>query len=125
MFAIGATSAGLFARLLRIPEPLLMGLILLFSLVGAFVVRGNMVDILIAVIAGVVGLVLRLAKYPVAPIVIGMALGGIFESKLRQGMISAKGNVIEFLADPIALSILAATVLMVAWPLVGGRKKQK
>ncbi len=94
-----------------------MGMILLFSLVGAFVVRGNPVDVVVAVIAGVAGLILRFAKFPIAPIVIGMALGKIFEAKLRQGMISAQGNFFEFIVDPIALSILAVTVAMIVIPL--------
>ena len=118
MFGVGAAGAGLFARLLRVPEPLLMGMILLFSLVGAFVVRGNSVDVMVAVIAGVAGLILRFAKFPIAPIVIGMALGKIFEAKLRQGMISAQGDFFEFIADPIALVILAVTVVMIAAPII-------
>ena len=57
MFGIGMIGARIFARILSAPEPLLMGMILIFALVGAFVVRGNPVD------------------------VIGMALGKTFESK--------------------------------------------
>ncbi len=118
MFGIGALGARLFARILSVPEPLLMGMILLFSLVGAFVVRGNPVDILVAVIAGIAGLILRFARYPVAPIVIGMALGTTFEGKLRQGMISANGNFLEFIADPIAVSILLITAAVVLSPVI-------
>lgn len=118
MFGVGALGAKLFGRLLSVPEPLLMGMILLFSLVGAFVVRGNSVDVIVAVIAGVAGLILRFAKFPIAPIVIGMALGKIFEAKLRQGMISAQGNFFEFILDPIALSILVMTAAMIVIPLV-------
>ena len=86
-----------------------MGMILMFSLVGAFVVRGNSVDVIICAIAGVAGVALRFAKYPVAPIVIGMALGSTFEGKLRQGLISARGSYLEFLSDPIALLIFSLT----------------
>jgi len=122
MFGIGVIGARLFARILSAPEPLLMGMILVFSLVGAFVVRGNPVDVLVAVIAGICGLVLRFAKYPIAPIVIGMALGKTFESKLRQGMISAQGDFVAFIFDPIALFILAVTVAVVVLPAITGRK---
>ncbi|MBO6921953.1 tripartite tricarboxylate transporter permease [Boseongicola sp. H5] len=118
MFGLGVLGARIFARILSMPEPVLMAFILVFSIVGAFVVRGNHVDILICAIAGVAGVILRFAKYPVAPIVIGMALGATFEGKLRQGLISADGNVVEFLSDPIALSILGATFLFVLVSLV-------
>lgn len=122
MFILGACSARFFATILRTPEPLLMGLILLFSLVGAFVVRGIPFDIIIAVIAGLFGLVMRFTGYPIAPIVIGMALGKIFEEKLRQGLISARGDYIEFLSDPIALFFFALTALVVIVPTISKRR---
>lgn len=124
MFGIGVIGARIFARILSAPEPLLMGMILIFSLVGAFVVRGNPVDVLVAVIAGIAGLILRFAGYPIAPIVIGMALGTTFEGKLRQGMISAQGNFVEFIFDPIALFILAVTVAVVTVPAITKRRSK-
>ncbi|MCR9137666.1 MAG: tripartite tricarboxylate transporter permease [Alphaproteobacteria bacterium] len=124
MFGIGVIGARIFARILSAPEPLLMGMILIFSLVGAFVVRGNPVDVLVAVIAGIAGLILRFAGYPIAPIVIGMALGTTFEGKLRQGMISAQGNFVEFIFDPIALFILAVTIAVVTVPVISKRRSK-
>ena len=118
MFGLGALGAKVFARLLNLPEPILMGMILMFSLVGAFTVRGNMVDLIVCAGAGVIGVILRLAKYPIAPIVIGMALGKIFEGKLRQGLISSRGDFIEFLADPIAIGVLILTALVIARPIL-------
>ena len=117
MFGLGVYGSRVLGRLLNLPEPILMGGILLFSLVGAFVVRGNGIDVIVCIVAGVVGVLLRLARYPVAPIVIGMALGKTFEGKLRQGMISARGDMTEFLSDPIALAVLGLTVLVVLGPL--------
>ena len=115
MVGTGVFSARLFRHLLRVPEPLLMGMILLFSLVGAFVVRGNPLDLIVCVLAGMAGVLLRLAHYPVAPIVIGVALGFIFEAKLRQGLIASRGSVWDFITDPIALPIFALTaVILVA-----------
>ncbi len=125
MVGVGILGARLFARLLAAPEPLLMGMILLFSLVGAFVVRGNPVDVLVAVIAGVAGVILRFAKYPIAPIVIGMALGKIFEAKLRQGLIASRGDFLGFILDPIAIPILLLTLAVVLGPAVSRHWRSK
>lgn len=122
MLGMGAIGARLFARLLKMPEPILMGLILMFSLAGAFVVRGNIVDIMVCALAGVAGLILRIAGYPVAPIVIGMALGATFETKLRQGMISARGDFWTFIQDPLALGILALTAAMILLPMLKSKR---
>ena len=124
MFGLGAFGARVFARLLNLPEPILMGMILMFSLVGAFTVRSNMVDLIVCTGASVIGVILRLAKYPIAPIVIGMALGRIFEGKLRQGLISARGDFFEFLADPIAIGVLILTALVIARPILAGRSQK-
>ncbi len=118
MFGLGAVGARLFARIMAMPEPVLMGMILLLSLVGAFVVRGNSLDILVAVVAGIAGVLMRFAGYPIAPVVIGMALGTTFEGKLRQGLISARGDFWDFIRDPIALSILVLAAIVVALPVI-------
>ncbi|MDE2913568.1 MAG: tripartite tricarboxylate transporter permease [Paracoccaceae bacterium] len=118
MFGVGMAGSRVFARLLKAPEPILMGMILLFSLVGAFVVRGNPTDVVVAVVAGSFGLFLRLANYPIAPIVIGMALGSVFEGKLRQGLVAARGDFVEFLSDPIALGVLGVTAAVILVPIV-------
>ena len=125
MFGSGMVSARLLERLLRLPEPLLMGLILLFSLVGSFVVRGNPLDLIVCVLAGVAGVLLRLARYPVAPIVIGVALGFIFEAKLRQGLIASRGSIVGFLTDPIAMPIFALTAVIIIIPIIRAIRGRK
>ena len=125
MFGAGMASARVFERMLRVPEPLLMGLILLFSLVGAFVVRGNPVDLIVCIVAGVIGVLLRMARYPIAPIVIGVALGFIFEAKLRQGLIASRGDFWGFISDPIALPIFALTAAIIIYPLARSLKDNR
>ncbi len=121
MFGTGMLSSRVFARLLSVPEPLLMGMILMFSFVGAFVVRGNPVDLIVCAVAGLAGVILRFAKYPIAPIVIGMALGKIFEEKLRQGLIATQGDFLAFALDPIAVPIFAVTLAIIFAPLITKR----
>ena len=119
MFGLGAFGAKIFANLLNMPEPVLMRMILMFSLVGTFTVRGNMIDLIVCAGACVIGVILRLAKYPIATIVIGMALGRIFKGKLRQRLILSRGDFVEFLADPIAIGVLLLTALVIGRPILG------
>ncbi len=123
LFFVGMLGAQAFTRLLRLPESLLMTGVLLMSLVGAFAVRGNPVDVIVAVVAGIVGALLRLVGIPMAPMVIGMALGGTFEESLRQGLMLTDGSFIGFLQQPIALGIMILTVLVIAWPVLGPQLK--
>ena len=118
MFFVGVMGAQAFTRLLRLPEPLLMGAVLLMSLVGAYAVRGNPADVVMAVAAGIFGVLLRLIRIPMAPIVIGMALGATFEQSLRQGLMLTDGSFLAFFQQPIALVIMLLTALVIGWPLL-------
>ena len=118
MFAIGALGAPVFTRVLRIPEPILIGLILIISTVGAYGVNGNLFDVWIAFGAGAAGAILRYFSYPVAPIVIGMVLGPTIEMSLRQGLILTRGDALAFFQRPIALMLFIITAAILLWPLV-------
>ena len=88
------------------------------ALVGAFAVRGNPADVIMAVAAGIFGLLLRLIRIPMAPIVIGMALGATFEQSLRQGLMLTDGSFLAFFQQPIALVVLLLTALVIGWPFL-------
>ncbi len=118
MFATGALGASLFTRVLRIPEPLLIGLVLVIAMIGAYGVRGNMLDIWVALGAGVVGAAMRFSGFPIAPMVIGMVLGPMIEQSLRQGLLITRGNFLAFFERPITLGLTLLTIGVLVWPLV-------
>ncbi len=117
MFAVGALGAQLFTRVLRVPEPLLLTMVTIIALVGAYGVRGNALDLLIALGAGVLGFVLRKGGFPLAPLVIGMVLSQMIENALRQGLLLTRGNFWAFFERPIALTLFVITFLLLVWPL--------
>lgn len=125
MFVVGALGAQVFTRVLRMPEPLLMGMVLVMSLVGAYTVRGNPLDVMVAVIAGVAGVFMRFLGVPMAPIVIGMALGLNFEESLRQGLMFSGGDFLSFFQQPIALVLFIITAVIIAWPIVKAFRARK
>lgn len=108
-----------FARLLRIPEPLLFAGVVVLCLLGAWGARSNPFDLYIAVAAGLFGLALKLWKGPVAPMVIGLVLGNQVEINLRQGIILAQGDWVVFLTySAIAMILFGVTALVLLFPLV-------
>ena len=125
MFATGALGAPLFTRVLRIPEPLLIAMVLIVSTLGAYGVRGNMLDVWIALGAGVAGVFMRLAGMPVAPFVIGMVLSPMIEQSLRQGLLLTRGNFLAFFERPIALVLFLLTAAILLWPLLRAWRRAK
>ena len=112
MFFSGVFLARFVTKILRIPEVLLLSMVTILSLVGAYSVSGRIFDIGVALIAGLFGYLLRLCGVPLAPVVIGLVLGSIFEENLRQGLIIKDGSFLAFFSfdHPIALVLFTITL---------------
>ncbi|MEX0731161.1 MAG: tripartite tricarboxylate transporter permease [Aquisalimonadaceae bacterium] len=114
MAVLVATVGGrLFSRILRIPEPLLLSMVTVLALVGAYGVNNRMFDVMVALCAGVVAVLLRHARYPIAPMVIGMVIGPLLEQRFRQGLIISDNNFLAFFTSPIANIFFVLTLLFV------------
>jgi len=124
MLFFGIVTAKLFARILRVPEALLMGLVVILCLLGTYGERSNMFDVYLTLGAGIFGYILRLCKTPLAPLVIGLVLGNQLELSLRQGLIITDESFSKFfIGHPIALVLFIATALMLLVPLFNHLRK--
>lgn len=118
MFAVGAVGAQAFTRVLRVPQGLMMAGVVIVALLGAYAVRGNPLDLVIALVAGLVGFVMRKTGFPIAPMVIGMVLSPMIESSLRQSLLLTRGDFWAFFERPIALGLFVLTALVLALPVL-------
>lgn len=124
LIPIAVSFSGLWRRLLMLPEPLLMAMVVVLVTVGIYTLNNSMLDLATTFIAGVVGYLLRRARFPLAPIVIGFVLGSMVESNLRMGLIVYNGHVSEFVTRPIAAVLLLLAALMLARPLLARLRKR-
>ncbi|MGH1460466.1 MAG: tripartite tricarboxylate transporter permease, partial [Neptuniibacter sp.] len=102
------------SRLLVIPRPILIPLILFFSITGVYLVSFNTFDIHMMVLITVIAIFLKLLEFPMAPMLLGFILGGIMENNLSRALTISDGS-FSFLWDrPLTLSIVvvAATALL-------------
>ena len=67
---------------------------------------------------GVIAYVLEENGFPIAPAILGVVLGGMLEENFVTAMIKAEGNLLEFVARPIAATLAAVTVLVWFAPIV-------
>ncbi|MEM8957382.1 MAG: tripartite tricarboxylate transporter permease [Pseudomonadota bacterium] len=118
MLIVGAMMAQVFSRVLKLPHALVMGGVVALSLAGSYVIRFSILDVWVAVMAGLAGLLLRYANVPLAPIVIGFILGTPLETNLRQGLIVTQMQPLKFLESPIAVGFFTITLIVVFWPLL-------
>ena len=103
---------GLWVKVLKVPYRVLMPLILLFCVIGAYSLNNNAVEVLVMIIFGVFGYILRKLNYEAAPLVLAFILGPMLEKSLRQSLIMSSGHFIIFLEKPISAVALAIGVLL-------------
>ncbi len=122
MAVLGLLGARWYARILRVPEPLLLTAVSILALIGAYGVNNSLFDVVIALVAGIVMVLLRGAGFAAAPMVIGLVLGPLLEEKLRQGLIISDGNFLAFFASPIASLLFVMTALFLAKAVFGSAR---
>jgi len=108
----------LLASILYISTALLYPAIIAIVVFGVYAIEFSMANVLIAVIAGCVGLVLIELEYPPVPLVLGLVLGPMLERNVRRTLIQSQGDLGVFIQHPIALALFIATALVVLLPLI-------
>jgi len=117
---------GLWVRILKVPYKMLFPLILLFSVIGALSVRYSPFDVVVMILFGAIGYVLRKMEFEATPLVLAFILGPMLEQALRQSLIISHGSFTIFFTRPIAAVCLGLTLAIVIANLVpllrAGRK---
>lgn len=104
---------------------LLMVLVLALSLTGTFAVNNTLNDIVVLGGAALFGYVLLKLGFPLPPIVLGMVLGPLAETALRQSLLISGGSFAIFLTRPISALFLAFSFLSVAFGFLKSWRKQQ
>jgi TctA family transporter len=105
-------------RILRVPRDILMPVILLFCVVGAFAINNTAFDVGIMLIAGVIAWILEENGFPITPLILGVVLGRMLEENFVSSMIKADDNILAFFGRPIAATLGAVTLGIWLWPAV-------
>lgn len=103
---------------MRIPGNVLLPIILLLCVVGAFAVSGSRFDIALMGLFGLIGLACERWKISAGAMVLGMILGGPLEERFVQTLVGAEGSPLGFVNRPVAavLAAICATMwLRAAW----------
>ena len=107
---------GIFARLLLVPNWLLVPGILAISAVGVYSVHATTFDLLLMGVLGIVGFVLRKAGIPMAPLILGFVLGDLREQNLRRALSITNGELSILWGSPITIGLWVAAAAMLLLP---------
>ena len=102
----------LFASLLRFPYYVLYPVILVLCVVGGYSLNGAYFDLWLMFAFGLAGFFLRKLDFPPAPAILGVVLGPLIESTLRQSLAMSQGRWDIFISRPISGILVVILVLI-------------
>jgi putative tricarboxylic transport membrane protein len=114
---------GLWVKVLKVPYYLLYPLIILFCLIGSYSIGNNAGDVIVMLIFGIVGYLMRKFGYEGAPMILALVLGPMLEEALRQSLILSQGDFSIFVSRPLSLSFLILAVLLLVVPIITQRRR--
>lgn len=114
-----------FAKVLKIPRPMLISLVVVFSMIGVYAVSFNTFDLYMLLLFGAIGFIMRLFSFPAPPFILAFILGGMLEQSFRQSLTISNGDLSIFITNPISCALLILSLLSFAFPLYGQLRKKK
>jgi TctA family transporter len=118
MIPLGWACIKVGKRILEVPRNLLMPMILLFCIVGAFAINNTVFAVGVILVFGVVAYFMEENGFPVAPAILGVILGTMLEENFITSMIKSDGRFLGFFERPIAAGLGILTILVWLWPLL-------
>ncbi|WP_369793250.1 tripartite tricarboxylate transporter permease [Halobacillus sp. BBL2006] len=114
------------AKILKISRPLLISLVITFSLIGVYSISFSTFDLYLLLAFGLLGYLMRLFSFPAAPFILAFILGGMMEQAFRQSLTASGGSMMVFIKDPISVSLLVVSLLSFIVPLLrkGGKNEE-
>ena len=105
------------SRIVRLRRSVLVPFVIAFSLLGVYLTSLNAFDIHLMLGFALAGFALRLAGFPLAPLLLGFILSGMLEENLRRTVMLADGAWLSFADRPVTLALAALCVLVWLAPL--------
>ncbi len=108
--------AGVWARVMLVPRPLLFGGILVLASIGAYSLNRSILDLVLLYAVGAIGCVMRVYDVPLVPAVLGLILGPLSEQQFRRAFAIGGGDLSVFVTRPICAGLLLLAAAALAGP---------
>lgn len=112
-------------KITHIPQDLLTAILVVLCCAGAFAIGNSNVDVYVMLIFGAVAYFMQKLDFPPVPIVLGMVLGPVAESNLRNALVMSEGSWTIFIKRPICLAFIVLTFVLIIILKKGDAKQRK
>jgi putative tricarboxylic transport membrane protein len=116
MLIFGLTGIKAFVKIVEMPRTVLLPVILLLSIVGAYAVSNSLTDVYWMLGFGVFGYFMKLYGYPLGPVILGVILSRLLDDNWRRAIISDQESLWMLLkgtlASPLSLVLFSSVILI-------------
>ena len=119
VLAFGFLSAKFSPYVLGISPRLIMPIVTVLCIVGAFTLSNSMFDVMVATAFGTVGFFMKKYGYPAPPLILGVILGPMAESNLNRALINSNNSIAILFQRPFSLAFLIISFISIAAPIIG------
>ncbi len=113
MFIMGLFTARIFIKILKLPQVVFLPIVMVLTTIGSFSVGGGINDLYLMLGVGFAAYFLNMLKFPIAPLVIGVILGGLFDETFRRSLLISGGDLTTFASRPVAAVLLALNLALI------------
>ncbi len=117
-FVIGIFLVKYMTKIVTVPNQILAPIIGILCFLGAYVAKNYVPDIAIMVVLGVFALGAQRNGFPTVPMILGFVLSKLIEGNFHRALGVGFGSYSIFFTRPIALVMVAITVVFLAWPWI-------
>jgi putative tricarboxylic transport membrane protein len=118
MLIFGLTGIRAFVKIVEMPRPVLIPLIFLLSIVGAYAVNGSLTDVYWMLGFGVLGYFMKLYGFQLGPVILGVILSRLLDDNWRRAIISDQESLPLLLkgivTSPLSLVLFLSILLILA-----------
>ena len=107
---------GVFVRILRVRPAILAPITVMITLIGVYTVNNSVFDIVLVIVFGALGYVMKKLGFEPGPLVLAFVLGSLLEDSLRRSLLIFEGDPTGFLTRPISGTLLVLFVLVALLP---------
>jgi len=116
MLIFGLTGIKIFTKIVEMPRSIIIPLILLLSIVGAYAVNNSITDVYWMLCFGVFGYFMRHYGYPLGPVILGVILSRLLDDNWRRAIISEREDLGRFFegifTSPLSLVLFISVILI-------------
>ncbi|MGY1916456.1 tripartite tricarboxylate transporter permease [Blastococcus sp. SYSU DS0973] len=109
---------GLFVKILRVRPAILAPITVLITLIGVYTVNNSAFDIVLVIVFGLLGYLMKKVGFDPGPLLLAFVLGTLLEDSLRRSLLIFEGDALQFFGRPISGTLLVVFLLVVFLPMI-------